>query len=234
MPVASSRLRAWAWGWAKSIFVALAVWFTLSTFLVKAFRISSGSMERTLLVGDFLFVNKALYGAGVPFLGKRLPAVREPRRGDLVVFRSPIEDSTLVKRLIGAPGDTVGMVDGRVTRNGRQLDEPYAVRAELPPGAEQPEPDMRGWQLRYLVGKDSASYQPTVRNWGPLVVPRDSFFMMGDNRDGSRDSRFWGFVPRRNIQGSPVMIYFSYDPSHWRPLPFITAIRWGRLLTRPR
>lgn len=234
MPEASSRFRAWASGWAKSIFVALVVWFTLSTFLVKAFRISSGSMERTLLVGDFLFVNKALYGAEVPLLRKHLPAVREPRRGDIVVFRSPIEDSILVKRLIGRPGDTIGMVDGRVSRNGQQLDEPYVVRAELPPEAERPEPEMRGWQLPFLIGKDPAAYQPTVRNWGPLVVPRDSFFMLGDNRDGSRDSRFWGFVPRRNIQGSPLVVYFSYDPSHWRPLPFITAIRWGRLFARPR
>lgn len=234
MHEAPSRFRAWAWGWAKSISVALVVWFTFSTFLVKAFRISSGSMEHTLLVGDFLFVNKALYGAEVPLLGKHLPALREPRRGDIVVFRSPIEDSILVKRLIGGPGDTVGMVDGRVTRNGQQLDESYIVRAELLPEAERPEPEMRGWQLPYLIGKDPAAYQPTVRNWGPLVVPRDSFFMLGDNRDGSRDSRFWGFVPRRNIQGSPLVVYFSYDPSHWRPLPFLTAIRWGRLLSRPR
>jgi len=233
MNAPSSRFRAWAWGWAKSILVALLVWFTLSTFLVKAFRISSGSMERTLLVGDFLFVNKALYGAEVPLLRKHLPAVREPRRGDLVVFRSPIEDSILVKRLIGAPGDTIGMIDGRVIRNGQPLAEPYAIRTELPPEALRPEPEMRGWQLRYVTGKDPATYQPTVRDWGPLVVPRDSFLMLGDNRDGSRDSRFWGFVPRRNFQGSPVVVYFSYDPGHWRPLPFITAIRWNRLLARP-
>lgn len=229
-----SRFRSWAWGWAKSIAIALLVWFTLSTFLVKAFRISSGSMERTLLVGDFLFVNKALYGAEVPLLGKHLPAVREPRRGDIVVFRSPIEDSTLVKRLIGVPGDTVAMAEGRLSRNGREQVEPYVVMDGAPPGIEYPDPEMRQWQLRHLVGKDSAGYQPTARNWGPLVVPRDSFFMMGDNRDGSRDSRYWGFVPRRNIQGSPMLVYFSYDPGHWRPLPFLTAIRWRRLFARPK
>lgn len=233
MTAPTSKFRAWAWGWAKSIVVALVVWFTLSTFLVKAFRISSGSMEHTLLVGDFLFVNKAVYGSEVPLLGTHLPAVREPRHGDIVVFRSPIEDSTLVKRLIGEPGDTVGMVDGRVFRNGQQLDEPYVLRTELPPDALHPEPEMR-WQSPYLVGKDPATYQPTLRDWGPLLVPRDSFLMLGDNRDGSRDGRFWGFVPRRNIQGSPLLVYFSYDPTHWRPLPFITAIRWGRILTRPR
>ena len=229
----SVRFRTWAWGWAKSIAIALAVWLVLSTFLVKAFRISSGSMERTLLVGDFLFVNKALYGAEVPLVGGRLPGVREPRRGDIVVFRSPIEDSILVKRLIGVPGDTVGMVAGELSRNGRPVQEPYVQHL----GSGDPEPpdlEMRRWQLPFFAGKDSAGYQPTSRDWGPLVVPRDSFFMLGDNRDGSRDGRFWGFVPRRNIQGSPMIIYFSYDPGHWRPLPFLTAIRWKRLFTRPR
>lgn len=229
----SVRFRTWAWGWAKSIAIALAVWLVLSTFLVKAFRISSGSMERTLLVGDFLFVNKALYGAEVPLVGGRLPGVREPRRDDIVVFRSPIEDSILVKRLIGVPGDTVGMVAGALSRNGRPVQEPYVQH--LGSGdPEPPDPEMRRWQLPFFAGKDSAGYQPTSRDWGPLVVPRDSFFMLGDNRDGSRDGRFWGFVPRRNIQGSPMIIYFSYDPGHWRPLPFLTAIRWKRLFTRPR
>lgn len=229
----AARFRTWAWGWAKSIAIALAVWFVLSTFLVKAFRISSGSMERTLLVGDFLFVNKALYGAEVPLIGGRLPGVREPRRGDIVVFRSPIEDSILVKRLIGVPGDTVGMVGGELSRNGRAVQEPYVQH--LGSGQpEPPDPEMRRWQLPFFAGKDSAGYHPTSRDWGPLVVPRDSFFMLGDNRDGSRDGRFWGFVPRRNIQGSPVIIYFSYDPGHWRPLPFLTAIRWKRLFSLPR
>lgn len=228
-----SRARSWAWGWIKSIAVALLVWFFLSTFLIKAFRISSGSMERTLLVGDFLFVNKALYGARVPLLGGRTPAVREPRRGDIVVFRSPIEDSILVKRLLALPGDTIGMVNGRVIRNGQELREPYVVSGESGGSDEVPLPEFR-WQRRFLARGDTAAYQPTVHNWGPLVVPRDSFFMMGDNRDGSRDGRFWGFVPRANLQGSPLIVYFSYDPGHWRPLPFLTAIRWGRLFARPR
>ena len=233
MTAQPSRFRSWAWGWIKSIAIALVVWFALSTFLVKAFRISSGSMERTLLVGDFLFVNKALYGAEVPLLGTRLPGVREPRRGDIVVFRSPIEDSILVKRLIGVPGDTVGMVAGELSRNGQRVQEPY-VQHTGPGEPEPPDPDMRRWQLPFLAGKDPAGYHPTSRDWGPLVVPRDSFFMLGDNRDGSRDGRFWGFVPRRNIQGSPMIVYFSYDPGHWRPLPFLTAIRWKRLFSRPR
>src|SRR5687767_15875458 len=107
----------WVWEWAKSILVALLVWFFLRTFLVEAFRIPSGSMENTLLIGDFLFVNKALYGAEVPLIGARLPAVREPRRNDVLVFDS-VEDEGLkvVKRLIGMPGDTLSMESGELFR----------------------------------------------------------------------------------------------------------------------
>lgn len=226
-----ARFRAWAIGWIKSLAIALAIWLVLSTFLVKAFRITSGSMERTLLVGDFLFVNKALYGAEVPLIHKHLPGFREPRHGDIVVFRSPIEDSILVKRLIGLPGDTVSMRDGSLTRNGVTLEEPYVVSGGV--GVEAfSHPDML-WQRAYLAGGDSASYQPTTRTWGPLVVPKGFYFMMGDNRDGSRDSRFWGFVPRGNVQGRPLVVYFSYDPASWRPVPFLTSIRWRRLLAHP-
>src|SRR6185436_20836417 len=181
-----ARFRAWALGWIKSIAIALAIWLVLSTFLVKAFRITSGSMERTLLVGDFLFVNKALYGAQVPLLKTHLPGFREPRRGDIVVFRSPIEDSVLVKRLMGLPGDTLSMRGGRLTRNGASLEEPYAVSAG-DASQEFADPEM-GWQRAYVAGGDTAGYQPTTRNWGPLVVPQGFYFMLGDNRDGSRDS----------------------------------------------
>jgi len=109
----SRSLVIWFWEWTKSILVALLVWFFLRTFLVEAFRIPSGSMENTLLIGDFLFVNKALYGAEVPLIGTRLPAVREPHRNDILVFDS-VEDKGLkvVKRLIGMPGDTLSMENG--------------------------------------------------------------------------------------------------------------------------
>jgi signal peptidase I len=230
--VRPAGFRAWAIGWIKSIAIALAIWLVLSTFLVKAFRITSGSMERTLLVGDFLFVNKALYGAHVPLLQTRLPGFREPRHGDIVVFRSPIEDSVLVKRLLGLPGDTLSMRAGRLTRNGIALDEPYVVSAG-DPAQEFADPEM-GWQRAYLSGRDTSGYQPTTRNWGPLVIPQGYYFMLGDNRDGSRDSRFWGFVPRGNVQGSPLVVYFSYDPASWRPLPFLTSIRWSRFFSHPR
>jgi signal peptidase I len=225
----------WFWEWAKSILVALLVWFFLRTFLVEAFRIPSGSMENTLLIGDFLFVNKALYGAEVPLIGARLPAVREPRRNDVLVFDS-VEDEGLkvVKRLIGMPGDTLTMENGELFRDGKRINEPYALRSD-PTRSEGPlqRAKMRDWQLPHLVNGDKATYQPDLQDWGPIVVPPDSFFMMGDNRDSSYDGRYWGFLPRVNVRGRPLIVYFSYDPSSWRALPFLTAIRWSRLFSSP-
>lgn len=220
--------------WAKSIAIAVAIWFLITSFAVQAFRIPSASMEPTLLVGDFLFVNKAIYGAKVPFVPLYLPAFREPRRNEIVIFRSPIEPLTVVKRLVGVPGDTLAMVGGRLVRNGDVVDEPYAIVSTDP---VTPDPAvrerMRAWQRRYLLHPDSA-YAPDPHNWGPVVVPPDSFFVMGDHRDESLDSRFWGFLPRRNIRGTPLFIYFSYDARSWKPLPFLTAIRWKRFFHVPR
>lgn len=226
---------AWLLDWAKSIAIALVVWMVLRTFLIEAFRIPSGSMENTLLVGDFLFVNKALYGAEVPFTGRRLPAVREPERGDILVFDSVEEEGMkVVKRLIGMPGDTLSMVEGDLVRNGEKVEEPYAIRSD-PNKSEEPiqRAKMRQWQVKHLVGRDAATYQPDLHDWGPIVVPPDSFFMMGDNRDSSYDGRYWGFLPRLNVRGKPLVVYFSYDKNSYKPLPFLSAIRWGRLLTTP-
>jgi signal peptidase I len=225
----------WLWDWAKSIIVALVVWFFLRTFLVEAFRIPSGSMENTLLIGDFLFVNKALYGAEVPIINTRLPAVREPQRDDILVFDSVEEEGLkVVKRLIGMPGDTLSMENGELFRNGERVHEPYAVHTD-PTRSEDPiqRAKMREWQLPHLVNRNPAAYQPDLQEWGPIVVPPNSYFMMGDNRDSSYDGRYWGFLPRQNVRGKPLVVYFSYDPSSWRALPFLTAIRWNRLFTSP-
>src|SRR6476469_5362188 len=174
----------WAWEWTKSIVVALLVWFLLRTFLVEAFRIPSGSMENTLLIGDWLFVNKALYGAEVPFIHKHLPAVREPHVGDVVVFDSrdapevgEFAGIKVVKRLIGVPGDTLAMRGGQLYRNGQAMPEPYVQHINLQESAPPQMRDyMRRWQLPYLVGRDTAGYHPDVQDWGPIVVPRDSLF----------------------------------------------------------
>lgn len=227
---------AWLWDWAKSITVALAIWLVLRTFLIEAFRIPSGSMENTLLIGDFLFVNKALYGAEIPLIHQRLPAFREPERSDLLVFDSvEEEDLKIVKRLIGMPGDTLAMKAGVIYRNGVAQDEPYAVHLDPPPlGEPLQRAQMRRWQVKFLVNRDTATYEPDLQNWGPIVVAAHSYFMMGDSRDNSHDSRMWGFLPRANVRGRPILIYFSYDPQSWKPLPFLSAIRWNRLLTVPK
>ncbi|MEP6591123.1 MAG: signal peptidase I [Gemmatimonadota bacterium] len=221
--------------WVRAVAWALGIWLVLSTFLVQAYFIPSPSMENTLLVGDVLFVNKFLFGAKVPLLDAHLPAVREPRHGDIVVFISPIEDSTLVKRLIGLPGDTLEMRTGVLYRNGRALEEPYAQSLE-PENRLDPvtRSEMRTLHLPHYIGADAAGYLPDVHDWGPLLVPRDSLWMMGDNRDHSRDSRFWGFVPRKNVRGTPIIIYYSWDAGSYRPFPFFTATRWSRLLHIPR
>lgn len=233
-PKPKQPFKTWAWGWIKSIAVAVAIWLTLRTFLIEAFRIPSGSMENTLLVGDFLFVTKALYGSEVPFTRIRVPAIREPRVGEVVVFHSVEGPFNVVKRLLGMPGDTMAMEHGHLVRNGVRLVEPYAIHTDST-RSESPEERrrMRTWQLRHYVGTDPAGYQPDVQDWGPLVVPRDSFMVFGDNRDNSVDSRYWGPVPRRNFRGKPLFIYYSYDASSWRSLPFLTAIRWKRLLNTP-
>jgi signal peptidase I len=220
------------WEWAKSIAAALVIWFFLRALLVEAFRIPSGSMENTLLIGDFLFVNKALYGAEVPIIKKRLPAFREPQRFEVVIFESVEEPGvSVVKRIIGMPGDTIAMENNVVYLNGKPLEEPYAIRSD--PTSDPEHPQMRAWQRRYLVGRDPRTYRPTLKNWGPLVVPPDSFFVMGDNRDASYDSRYWGFLGRDRIRGRPLFIYFSYDKNGVLPLPFLTAIRWERILSTP-
>lgn len=221
--------------WTKALLIAITIWLFLRTFLVEAFRIPSGSMENTLLVGDFLFVNKALYGAEVPLAHRHLPAVREPRRGELVIFDSVEEPGrTLVKRLVGLPGDTLAMRHGTLIRDGRPVDEPYAVNVD-PDRSESAEnrERMRAWQLPHFIGPGARSYRPDLNDWGPLVVPPDSLFFLGDNRDGSYDARYWGFVPRGNVEGRPMFIYFSYEPDSWKALSFFTRVRWARLFSLP-
>lgn len=228
--------RQWALGWVKSIALALVLWFVIQAFLVKSYRIDSGSMEPTLYENDFLFINKAVYGAQVPLTGLRTPKFRDPRRGELIVLRGIELDSlTIVKRVIGIGGDTLEMRSDSLFRNGEYVDEPYTKHVD--PMVEMPTMQRqiaRRWQLPQLVdGAATDEYLPGLRNWGPFVVPDDHFFGMGDNRDASHDGRAWGFLPRKHVIGRPLFIYYSYDPNSWSPLRFLTAIRWGRLLRSP-
>ncbi len=219
--------------WIKSIAIALVIWFFVRSLLVEAFRIPSGSMENTLQIGDFLFVNKALYGAEIPLIGTRLPAIREPNRLDIVIFDSPEEPGiNVVKRVVGMPGDTLAMDGGELYIDGQRFDEPHAIKSTTT--YDPADPRMREWQMRYLVrGRDRQAYMPTLKSWGPIVVPPDSFFVMGDNRDNSYDSRYWGFLGRDRVQGRPLFIYYSFDRTGLMPLPFLTNIRWSRIFLSP-
>jgi signal peptidase I len=231
------------WENFKSILGALAIFLVLRAFLVEAYRIPSGSMIPALLVGDWLFVNKAIYGAHVPFSRASLPAYREPKRGDVVVFVSPYQADeasrgadptpTLVKRLVGTPGDTLYMRDGLLYVNGIAQRQGFGADTTPEPGLANSVDPLFDWQKK--VGLRSSRFgaapgQPTHDNWGPLVVPPRRLFMMGDSRYNSKDSRYWGFVPRENVRGKPLFVYYSYNADDSdRPLPMFTDIRWSRI-----
>ena len=210
--------------------MAFLLFLVVRTFLLEAFQIPSGSMENTLLAGDFLFVNKAVYGAQIPGTDARLPAFGAPRRGDVVVFAYPRDPSiNYVKRVVGLAGDTVAMRAGTVSVNGTALDEPYVRRSD--PAHDGFDPQFL-WQRDHLADRSLEArrrYRPTRDTWGPVVVPADRMFVLGDNRDNSHDSRYWGFVDRAAVKGRPLVVYFSYDRETDDPLPWLTDIRWRRL-----
>ena len=213
--------------WARSLFVAFLLFLLIRSFGVEAFKIPTSSMENTLLVGDFLLVNKAVYGARAPGTDVRLPAIAQPRRGDVIVFNPPHEpDRNYVKRLVGLPLDTLEMRDKRLYLNSAPVYEPYARHVDRRGDAEHP--DMR-WQSNHLVAAPMRGYQPTRDNWGPIIVPGNRYFVLGDNRDNSEDSRYWGFVHEDAIRGRPWFVYYSFDPRGGERAPWLWEIRWGRI-----
>jgi signal peptidase I len=188
--------------YAEIIISALLIAFFIRTFIVQAFTIPSGSMKPTLQIGDYLLVNKLAYGVKLPFVNKILLHFANPQRGDMVVFQFPLEHSLdFIKRIIAVPGDTVLIKNKTVFINGKPLEKGNAVFMD--------------------ASVYSASFSPRD-NLGPLSVPADSFFVMGDNRDHSNDSRFWGLVKREEIAGKALIIYWSWDSDEFKP-------RWERL-----
>lgn len=200
--------------YAKSFFPVLFVVWALRSFLVEPFTIPSGSMLPTLQVGDYILVNKFSYGLRLPVLGVEVLSVAKPQRGDIMVFKYPEQPSiNFIKRVVGVPGDKVVVRDGRVWVNGKELSREDVTL-----------PDAESWELyyrettgatrhliRHEAGRESMSPE---REWD---VPADSYFMMGDNRDNSRDSRFWGFVPDRNIVGKAFFIWMHKKPGWYLP-----------------
>jgi len=213
--------------WTKSLLVALVLFFFIRSFLIHTFVIISGSMEETLLVGDLLLVNRAAVGSPVPGTSWRIPGYSQVERGDILVFDPPHEDDLmLVKRLIGLPGDTLEMRDKALYINGEALDEPYVRHVD---SRDDVHPWM-SWQEEFAI-KDGSNgdYSPTRDNWGPLVIPPDRYFMMGDNRDTSLDSRYWGLLEGWRFEGRAVLTYFSYNKLSLRPFPWLREIRWSRI-----
>ncbi len=191
--------------YGEAIAIAVLLALVIRTLVVQAFTIPSGSMMDTLLVGDYILVNKFLYGPEVPLTDARLPGLRDPRRGDIIVFKYPQDEKRdFIKRIVAGPGETVQIKGGQVFVDGHALREPYIKRTEgaLPPGAQA--------YCGYAYGCE------------PTLVPPSSYFVMGDNRDNSQDSRYWGFVRREKIKGKAFLIYWSWDSDrHW--------LRWWRL-----
>jgi signal peptidase I len=218
--------------WLKSALIGFLIFLVVRTFLIQTFTIVSGSMEGTLLVGDFLVLNKSAYGASLPGTQAYLPGYDVPGRGDIIVFRGHHEPIDLVKRLVGMPGDTLEMRDGSLYVDGRLQDEPYARHTD--PRGDGGHPWM-DWQAQFLTdGAASSPYYPTRDNWGPIVVPADGYFVLGDNRDESLDSRYWGFISRPQIKGRAVGLYFSYSNRPDGRLPVLSRIRWDRIGERLR
>ncbi|HEX9564992.1 MAG TPA: signal peptidase I [Gemmatimonadaceae bacterium] len=236
------RPRATLWENVKGIGGAVLIFLFLRTFLIEAYRIPSGSMIPSLLIGDWLFVNKLVYGPHIPFTKVNLPGYSEPKRYEIAVFVSPLQidqpddpTPTLVKRIVGLPGDTLHMRGGRLFIDGVEQTLGYGDQSR--PGDPNEISFLFDWQKKYDLDASRfgpAPEQPTHDNWGPLVIPARFYFMMGDNRYESKDSRYWGIVPRENFRGRPMFVYYSWNADSDRALPALTDIRWGRLFHRIR
>lgn len=182
--------------------MALVLALFIRTFVVQAFKIPSGSMEPTLEIGDHILVNKFIYGIKIPLTSVNLFPLEKPKRSDVLVFIYPLDPSKdFIKRVVGVEGDTIRIVNKKLYINGSEVPDPYAVY------------------------KEDSLFSPEVQkrdNFGPVTVPKGSLFVLGDNRDRSLDSRFWGFVPLEDVRGKAFIIYWSWNSQE-------TNVRWSRI-----
>ena len=200
LAVATGKKKGTVREYLEVIGIAVLLALFIRTFVVQAFKIPSGSMKPTLLVGDHILVNKFIYGIKVPFTDRTLVSVTTPKRGDVIVFKFPRDTSKdYIKRVIGLPGNQIEIIDRRLLINGAPVDDPHAF-----------------YSLAGIV-PDSLP-----RHFGPIAVPPDHLFVMGDNRDESSDSRVWGFVPMAYVKGKAFLIYWSWDQGNF-------GVRWSRL-----
>ena len=217
-PIEPEKPREGLWETVRSLLVVLVAVLCMRTFVLEATVIPTGSMENTILIGDHVFLNKLLYGPRIPYTSWRLPEVRSIHRGDIVAFRYPVNPNIMfVKRVIGVGGDVIKITNKKVYVNGKALHEPYAsfqpysgefmLRDDFPPPLREINTLPAAWGLDPNWAHQMSSY---IQKDG-LHVPEGHLFCMGDNRDNSLDSRFWGFVPLDNVVGEPLIVYWSYD-----------------------
>jgi len=235
------------WNEVVSWFWVILAFLVIEGGIVQARVIPSGSMEPTVLIGDHLIVSRLGYDAGIPFTSWHIPLWREPKRQQIIVFRAPLADQgfpDFIKRVIGVPGDRIKIVRGTVFVNGTALKEPYTQHSSDSADLPSENYPARAEELPFVDRPEWAAELAQDTKDGELVVPPNDYFMMGDNRDNSNDGRFWGFVPREDIIGTPVLIYMSirapeevWDPGHlgdrfatyFEAIFHPSMIRWRRL-----
>ena len=206
----------------ESLVIAVILALFIRTFVVQAFKIPTGSMEPNLLIGDHLLVNKFVFGPAVSRLERLLLPMKDIARGDVLVFKYPEDpERDFIKRVIGLPGDQIEVRYKRVFVNGKRLEEPYVFYLEEPP----PLPQDATSADPHGSGGDPREF------YGPVTIPPNHYFAMGDNRDNSQDSRYWGFLPRDYVKGRALVIYWSYDGEAGN---ILTGTRWSRLLHQVR
>jgi len=191
----------------EAILIAVLLALFIRTFVVQAFKIPSGSMKETLQIGDHILVNKFIYGVKIPFVQKTLIPIKEPRREDIIVFKYP-ENPKLdfIKRVIGVEGDVIEIKNKKLYVNSKRMDRQYAVF-------------MDSYTIPSVYNKRDS--------FGPVTVPQNALFVMGDNRDNSKDSRFWGFVDLSAVKGKAFMIYWSWNKDNSKSV--LDYVRWNRI-----
>jgi signal peptidase I len=203
----------------ESICVAVILALFVRTFVVQAFKIPTGSMENNLLIGDHLLVNKFVHAPTMTGLERTLLPIDPIRRGDIIVFKYPEQpDRDFIKRVIGLPDETLELRNKKVYINGKPLDEPY-VHFIFPPEPEDG-----------ATGAPALPDFDVTRSYGPVTVPQGQYFMMGDNRDNSQDSRYWGFMPEEYVKGKALFVYFSFGDARPGLSGLLGNVRWNRIL----